>query len=229
MYQVNVLAKFMHYFILQPLFISLAQFWSAFQDQVVVLSVLSNITNSLSQFATNSLVLCESEDFLVLLPGTIVLSDDERKQKVNQTTMSRTCVSSVHVQCTLYTDVHVLYMYVHTIIMCFMFMLKNFHWSAFWSFHTKIINNTYMYCRCCRWIYGSHMALRCQIICMYMYVGLSWKYICSLWAGEQYGKIISLRDSPTVGRDSTESQETVLPDHSECNNLFIIKLTIYMY
>ena len=67
---------------LQPLFIGLAQLWSAFQDQVVVLSVLSNIVNSLSPFTFNSNKLCESEDFHQLLANTTVLTDDERKQQV---------------------------------------------------------------------------------------------------------------------------------------------------
>ena len=36
--------------ILQPLFISLSQIWSEFQDEVVLLSVLNNLLTSLSPF-----------------------------------------------------------------------------------------------------------------------------------------------------------------------------------
>ncbi len=51
---------------------------------MVVLSVLSNIVNSLSPFTMNSIETCESEDFLQLLNGVSVLSDEERKEQVNR-------------------------------------------------------------------------------------------------------------------------------------------------
>ena len=62
----------------------LAQLWSAFQDQVVVLSVLSNIVNSLSPFTMNSNEVCESEDFHQVLTSVTVLTDDERRQQVRK-------------------------------------------------------------------------------------------------------------------------------------------------
>lgn len=37
-------------FFVQPLFISLSQIWSEFQDEVVLLSVLNNLLTSLSPF-----------------------------------------------------------------------------------------------------------------------------------------------------------------------------------
>ena len=48
----------------QPLFIALAQIWSGFQDEVVLLSVLSNLLNSLAPF-TN---VCMQEQPYTILP-----------------------------------------------------------------------------------------------------------------------------------------------------------------
>ena len=69
---------------------------------MVVLSVLSNIVNSLSPFTINSIEICESEDFLQLLHGVSVLSDEERKQQVNR--------NSKH------NLLHYIYKYIHVLL-----------------------------------------------------------------------------------------------------------------
>lgn len=72
-----------------PLFISLAQLWSGFQDEVVILSVLSNIITSFTPFIKNSILMSKSDDYLKLLEGVNVLTDEERKAQVCSSSENR--------------------------------------------------------------------------------------------------------------------------------------------
>ena len=64
----------------QPLFITLAQQWNGYQDEVVLLSVLSNLLSSLVQFTGNGSKEVEGEGFQTLLAQAILLSDEQRMQ-----------------------------------------------------------------------------------------------------------------------------------------------------
>ena len=64
----------------QPLFVTLAQQWNGYQDEVVLLSVLSNLLSSLAQFTGNGSKEVEGEGFQTLLAQAILLSDEQRMQ-----------------------------------------------------------------------------------------------------------------------------------------------------
>ncbi|XP_064396896.1 cilia- and flagella-associated protein 206-like isoform X2 [Halichondria panicea] len=68
-----------------PLFLSLSQTWMGFQDEVVLLSVLSNLLTSLNPFIQNVIDLTESAAFQALLQAATVLTDDQRREQSSST------------------------------------------------------------------------------------------------------------------------------------------------
>ncbi|NWU61506.1 CF206 protein, partial [Pterocles burchelli] len=61
-----------------PLFIALSNLWSSFQDEIVLLSFLTNMTNSLQQFSKIQSQIFPEEVLTSLLEGVTVKSDEER-------------------------------------------------------------------------------------------------------------------------------------------------------
>ncbi|XP_014819885.1 PREDICTED: UPF0704 protein C6orf165 homolog isoform X2 [Calidris pugnax] len=61
-----------------PLFIALSNLWSGFQDEILLLSFLTNMTNSLQQFSEIQSRLLPKELLTSLLEGVTVKSDEER-------------------------------------------------------------------------------------------------------------------------------------------------------
>ena len=68
------------YMYIQPLFVSLAQQWNGYQDEVVLLSVLSSLLSQLSPFTDNCSRVAEGEGVAAMLGQATVLSDVERRQ-----------------------------------------------------------------------------------------------------------------------------------------------------
>ncbi|KAM9315371.1 cilia- and flagella-associated protein 206 [Gastrophryne carolinensis] len=64
-----------------PLFISLSKLWNSFQDEIVLLSVLSNMTTNLQPFLRLHEELFPAQVFQPLLSDLTVKSDDERIQQ----------------------------------------------------------------------------------------------------------------------------------------------------
>ena len=78
----NILALFWHSpLALQPQFINLAQIWSGFQDEMVLLSVLSNILVSLEPFTRGHRELFHEEVLVPYLEGVAVKTDEQRLQE----------------------------------------------------------------------------------------------------------------------------------------------------
>ncbi|KFU98846.1 PREDICTED: UPF0704 protein C6orf165 homolog, partial [Pterocles gutturalis] len=61
-----------------PLFVALSNLWSGFQDEIVLLSFLTNMTNSLQQFSKIQSQLFPEGVLRSLLEGVTVKSDEER-------------------------------------------------------------------------------------------------------------------------------------------------------
>ncbi|NWW49301.1 CF206 protein, partial [Pedionomus torquatus] len=61
-----------------PLFIALSNLWSGFQDEILLLSFLTNMTHSLQQFSEIQSQLFPEEMLTSLLEGVTVKSDEER-------------------------------------------------------------------------------------------------------------------------------------------------------
>merc|ERR1719394_1656185 len=64
-----------------PQFIHLAQIWSGFQDEMVLLSVLSNILVSLEPFTRGHRELFTDEALAPFLDGITILTDEQRIQQ----------------------------------------------------------------------------------------------------------------------------------------------------
>ena len=76
-----------------PQFINLAQIWSGFQDEMVLLSVLSNILASLEPFTRGHRELF-SDDVLAPYLGGLVVKTDE--QRIQETSGAEDCVDPKH-------------------------------------------------------------------------------------------------------------------------------------
>ncbi|NXC20100.1 CF206 protein, partial [Corythaeola cristata] len=63
---------------IQPLFVALSNFWTGFQDEKLLLSFLTNMTNSLQQFSEIQSQLFPEEVLTTLLEGVTVKTDEER-------------------------------------------------------------------------------------------------------------------------------------------------------
>lgn len=63
---------------IQPLFMSLSQHWTGYQDEVVLLSVQSSLLFQLAQFTQTSASLAEGDTVAALLEQTIAPTDVER-------------------------------------------------------------------------------------------------------------------------------------------------------
>ncbi|NXX15869.1 CF206 protein, partial [Podargus strigoides] len=61
-----------------PLFVALSNLWSGFQDEILLLSFLTNMTNNLQQFSEIQSQLFPEEVLTSLLEGVTVKSDEER-------------------------------------------------------------------------------------------------------------------------------------------------------
>ncbi|NWX12446.1 CF206 protein, partial [Aegotheles bennettii] len=61
-----------------PLFVALSNLWTGFQDEILLLNFLTNITNNLQQFSEIQLRLLPEEVLTSLLEGVTVKSDEER-------------------------------------------------------------------------------------------------------------------------------------------------------
>ncbi|KAM6354927.1 cilia- and flagella-associated protein 206 [Podargus strigoides] len=61
-----------------PLFVALSNLWSSFQDEILLLSFLTNMTNNLQQFSEIQSQLFPEEVLTSLLEGVTVKSDEER-------------------------------------------------------------------------------------------------------------------------------------------------------
>lgn len=70
---------------LQPQFIHLAQVWSGFQDEMVLLSVLSNILASLEPFVKGHQEIFSEEMLAPFMSDVKIKSDEER---INEVIMS---------------------------------------------------------------------------------------------------------------------------------------------
>ncbi|CAH1782884.1 unnamed protein product [Owenia fusiformis] len=66
-----------------PQFITLSQIWSAFQDEMVLLSVLSNILASLEPFTRGHREIFSDDVLAPFLDGASVRSDEQRMQEVS--------------------------------------------------------------------------------------------------------------------------------------------------
>ncbi|KAM6270416.1 cilia- and flagella-associated protein 206 isoform 3-T3 [Spheniscus humboldti] len=64
--------------ILLPLFVALSNLWTGFQDEILLLSFLTNIANNLQQFSEIQSQLFPEEVLTSLLEGVTVKSDEER-------------------------------------------------------------------------------------------------------------------------------------------------------
>lgn len=67
---------------LQPQFIHLAQIWSGFQDEMVLLSVLSNILASLEPFVRGHRDIFTDDMLAPFMSNTVIKSDEERIHEV---------------------------------------------------------------------------------------------------------------------------------------------------
>ena len=65
----------------QPQFIHLAQIWSGFQDEMVLLSVLSNILVSLEPFTRGHREMYHEDIIIPFLDGVEVRTDEQRLQE----------------------------------------------------------------------------------------------------------------------------------------------------
>ncbi|NXW58387.1 CF206 protein, partial [Eurystomus gularis] len=61
-----------------PLFVALSNLWTSFQDEILLLSFLTNMTNNLQQFSEIQSQLFPEEVLTSLLEGVTVKSDEER-------------------------------------------------------------------------------------------------------------------------------------------------------
>ncbi|NXS66609.1 CF206 protein, partial [Pandion haliaetus] len=61
-----------------PLFVALSNLWTSFQDQILLLSFLTNMTNNLQEFSEIQSQLFPEEVLTSLLEGVTVKSDEER-------------------------------------------------------------------------------------------------------------------------------------------------------
>lgn len=68
----------MVFFILQPLFVAICNVWTGFQNELLLLSFLSNMTNNLQQFLEAQSQLFPEEVLTSLLEGVTVKTDEER-------------------------------------------------------------------------------------------------------------------------------------------------------
>ena len=66
---------------LQPQFIHLAQIWSGFQDEMVLLSVLSNILVSLEPFTRGHRDLLTDDVLMPYLDGCEIKTDERRLEE----------------------------------------------------------------------------------------------------------------------------------------------------
>ncbi|XP_033756779.1 cilia- and flagella-associated protein 206-like [Pecten maximus] len=66
-----------------PQFIHLSQLWSCFQDEMVLLSVLSNILASLEPFSRGHRELFSDEVLAPFLEGAVIKTDDQRLQETS--------------------------------------------------------------------------------------------------------------------------------------------------
>lgn len=66
-----------------PLFISLSQLWAGFQDEVVLLSMLSSLLSSLAPFTKNASDVSESPEFQALLESATVTTDEQRREQTS--------------------------------------------------------------------------------------------------------------------------------------------------
>ncbi|NXD14843.1 CF206 protein, partial [Nothocercus nigrocapillus] len=68
-----------------PLFIALSNLWTSFQDEILLLSLLTNMTNNLQQFLKIQSQLFPEEVLTSLLEGVTVKSDEERIRETMET------------------------------------------------------------------------------------------------------------------------------------------------
>ncbi|NXF94780.1 CF206 protein, partial [Eubucco bourcierii] len=64
-----------------PLFVELSNLWSCFQDEILLLSSLTNMTNNLQQFSEIQAQLFPEELLTSLLEGVTVKTDEERRRE----------------------------------------------------------------------------------------------------------------------------------------------------
>ncbi|XP_061846571.1 cilia- and flagella-associated protein 206 [Colius striatus] len=68
-----------------PLFVALANLWTRFQDEIVLLSFLTNMINNLQQFSEIQSQCFPEEVLASLLEGMLVKSDEERRRETTGT------------------------------------------------------------------------------------------------------------------------------------------------
>ncbi|NXE19830.1 CF206 protein, partial [Ardeotis kori] len=71
-----------------PLFVALSNLWTSFQDEILLLSFLTNMTNNLQQFSEIHSQLFPEEVLTSLLEGVTVKSDEERIRETMGTGMN---------------------------------------------------------------------------------------------------------------------------------------------
>ncbi|NWY01129.1 CF206 protein, partial [Nothoprocta ornata] len=68
-----------------PLFLTLSNLWTSFQDEILLLSLLTNMTNNLQEFSKIQSQLFPEELLTSLLEGVTVKSDEERIRETMET------------------------------------------------------------------------------------------------------------------------------------------------